>query len=67
MPTFMKKVKQGCRALRNIGKGVSNFPDYKAYVQHLQESDPSIIPPTEAEFFKDFLDQRYGASAKRCC
>jgi uncharacterized short protein YbdD (DUF466 family) len=49
-----------------IGKGISNLPDYQAYVKHLEKNHPEQKPPTEKEFFADLLENKYGANAKRC-
>ncbi|MDM5197547.1 YbdD/YjiX family protein [Fictibacillus enclensis] len=67
MRTFIRKIRQGAGVIRKIGKGVSNLPDYESYVAHIKIHHPEVAPPTEAEFFNDFLDKKYGASARRCC
>lgn len=64
---IVKRIKAGAEIARHIGKGISNLPDYQSYVEHIKLNHPEVAPPTEAEFFKDFLNKKYGASAKRCC
>jgi uncharacterized short protein YbdD (DUF466 family) len=67
MSSFFQKIRQGAGIIRKIGQGISNLPDYQSYVEHIKTHHPEVAPPTEAEFFMDFLDKKYGASAKRCC
>ncbi|MDN4527575.1 YbdD/YjiX family protein [Fictibacillus fluitans] len=67
MNSLFQKIRHGAEIMRKIGKGISNLPDYQSYVEHIRIHHPEVAPPTEAEFFKDFLDKKYGASAKRCC
>lgn len=55
--------------LKNIGnvfKGVSNLPNYEAYVTHLKLHHPEKTLPTEKEFFEKYLADKYGPSATRC-
>ncbi|MGA4721635.1 YbdD/YjiX family protein [Fictibacillus nanhaiensis] len=59
-------VKDIFQILLYIGKGISNLPDYQAYVKHLKENHPDRTPPTEKEFFAELLENKYGANAKRC-
>ncbi|MFC7391834.1 YbdD/YjiX family protein [Scopulibacillus cellulosilyticus] len=66
MGHLFNNIKKGACILRNIGKGVSNLPDYEAYVEHLKTHHPEVTPPTEKEFFKNYLNDKYGASATRC-
>ncbi|UZJ78328.1 YbdD/YjiX family protein [Fictibacillus sp. KU28468] len=65
--SVIKRIRYGAGVIRKISKGISNLPDYDSYVKHIQKNHPEVAPPTEAEFFKDFLNKKYGASAKRCC
>ncbi|WP_051291594.1 YbdD/YjiX family protein [Fictibacillus gelatini] len=67
MNEWFEKIANGIMILRKIGKGVSNLPDYEAYVNHLKTHHPEITPPSEKEFFKEYLEKKYGASAQRCC
>jgi uncharacterized short protein YbdD (DUF466 family) len=64
---LLEKVKQAIRVISYIGKGISNLPDYQAYVKHVQEKHPGQEPPTEKEFFEELLANKYGPNAKRCC
>lgn len=54
---FYSKNQAGAGVIRKIGKGVSNLPDYESYVAHIKIHHPEVAPPTEAEFFNDFLDK----------
>lgn len=61
-----EKLKSLLKIVFYIGKGISNLPDYEAYVKHLKEKHPNQTPPTEKEFFVELLENKYGANAKRC-
>ncbi|MDN4075233.1 MULTISPECIES: YbdD/YjiX family protein [Fictibacillus] len=65
--SILRKINGVAAAIRKIGRGISNLPDYDSYVEHIRQHHPEVVPPTEAEFFNDFLNKKYGASAKRCC
>jgi uncharacterized short protein YbdD (DUF466 family) len=62
-----EKIRHVLQIISYISKGVSNLPDYQAYVRHFQEKHPGQTPPTEKEFFKELLENKYGPNAKRCC
>jgi uncharacterized short protein YbdD (DUF466 family) len=59
-------VKNIFQVIYYIGKGISNLPDYQAYVKHFEKNHPEQKPLTEKEFFRDLLENKYGANAKRC-
>ncbi|GGB69009.1 YbdD/YjiX family protein [Fictibacillus barbaricus] len=65
--TLILQLKTFIQVVFYISKGISNLPDYQAYVRHLKEKHPDLTPPTEKEFFADLLENKYGANAKRCC
>ena len=51
------------RALRRI----AGMPDYDRYVEHLRACHPDRPIPDRAEFFRDFVEQRYRGGGGRCC
>ncbi|MDR7074632.1 CstA-like transporter-associated (seleno)protein [Fictibacillus barbaricus] len=65
--TVWGKIRHVLQIISYISKGISNLPDYQAYVRHVQEKHPGQIPPTEKEFFEELLENKYGPNAKRCC
>ncbi|WNB91611.1 YbdD/YjiX family protein [Bacillus sp. NEB1478] len=67
MQVIWEKIKHVLRIISYISKGVSNLPDYQAYVRHVQEKHPGQTPPSEKEFFEELLANKYGPNAKRCC
>jgi uncharacterized short protein YbdD (DUF466 family) len=50
-------------ALRRI----VGMPDYEAYVAHLRRCHPDRPLPSEREFYEEFVRNRYGEGATRCC
>jgi uncharacterized short protein YbdD (DUF466 family) len=46
---------------------IFGVPDYDAYVVHLREHHPDVVPPTAEAFFADRLQARYGRGRSRCC
>ena len=51
------------RALRRV----AGMPDYEQYVEHLRACHPDRPVPDRAEFFRDFVEQRYRGGGGRCC
>jgi uncharacterized short protein YbdD (DUF466 family) len=46
---------------------VVGMPDYAGYLHHLQQRHPDWPVPTEREFFRMYVESRYGNGATRCC
>ncbi|MFC7373619.1 YbdD/YjiX family protein [Fictibacillus iocasae] len=64
--SFFLQLKNVLINIGNVFKGVSNLPNYQAYVNHLKLHHPEQTPPTEKEFFEQYLADKYGPSATRC-
>ena len=50
-----------------ILRRIAGMPDYGAYVEHLHRRHPERMPPTEREFFEQYVAARYGDGPTRCC
>ncbi|MGH7527803.1 MAG: CstA-like transporter-associated (seleno)protein [Gemmatimonadales bacterium] len=46
---------------------IAGMPDYGAHLEHLRHCHPGARPPTEREFFEQYLRARYGDGPTRCC
>jgi uncharacterized short protein YbdD (DUF466 family) len=46
---------------------IAGMPDYERYVQHLRACHPDRPIPDRADFFLDFVEQRYRGGGGRCC
>jgi uncharacterized short protein YbdD (DUF466 family) len=46
---------------------VTGMPDYRAHVEHLRRCHPERQPPSEREFFEEYLRARYADGPTRCC
>jgi uncharacterized short protein YbdD (DUF466 family) len=46
---------------------ISGMPDYAAHVEHLRRCHPDRQPPSEREFFEEYLRARYADGPTRCC
>lgn len=57
-------------ALRNAGGMMVGVPPYSAYLEHMQRDHPDATPMTEAAFFRDRQNARFGEGGRggfRCC
>lgn len=54
----------GVRDTANLMIGI---PSYEAYLAHMAARHPDVRPMTEAEFFRNRQEARYGAGGARCC
>jgi uncharacterized short protein YbdD (DUF466 family) len=50
-----------------ILRRIAGMPDYGAYVEHLRRRHPGRTPPTEREYFEQYVAARYGDGPTRCC
>ena len=50
-----------------ILRRIAGMPDYGAYVEHLRRRHPERTPPTEREYFEQYVAARYGDGPTRCC
>lgn len=48
-------------------KRVAGMPDYAAYLAHHCAHHPDASPPSEAEYFREYVTARYGDAPTRCC
>ncbi len=46
---------------------VTGMPDYAAHLEHLRRHHPERRPPSEREFFEEYLRARYADGPTRCC
>jgi uncharacterized short protein YbdD (DUF466 family) len=46
---------------------ISGMPDYEAYLEHLRRCHPDHPTPSQADYFTDYLRNRYGEGPTRCC
>lgn len=46
---------------------LAGMPDYPAYLDHLRRHHPGTPPPSERQFYEDYLKGRYGDGPTRCC
>jgi uncharacterized short protein YbdD (DUF466 family) len=58
-----RRLSQLLGALRTI----TGMPDYAAHVEHLRAKHPEHAVPSEAQFYNDFINARYGDGPTRCC
>lgn len=42
------------------------MPSYDKYVEHMRLHHPDKIPKTQKEFFKEALENKYGAGSAKC-
>lgn len=42
------------------------IPSYSKYLEHIKTKHPEAIPKTQKEFFKEVLEQKYGAGNSKC-
>jgi uncharacterized short protein YbdD (DUF466 family) len=54
-------------ALVTAVRRIAGMPDYAAHLEHLRSRHPGCEPPTEREFFEQYLRARYGDAPTRCC
>jgi uncharacterized short protein YbdD (DUF466 family) len=54
-------------AVMSAVRRVAGMPDYAAHLEHLRLRHPGCVPPTEREFFEQYLRARYGDAPTRCC
>ena len=48
-------------------RAVAGMPDYDAYLIHLRRCHPGMPPPSEREYYTEYLRGRYGDGPARCC
>lgn len=54
--------------LREAAHLMVGLPSYAAYVRHMAERHPDRTPMSEADFFRDRQEARYGGrNGGRCC
>lgn len=56
------------RTLADTGRLMVGVPSYRAYVAHMSDAHPDLPVMTEAAFFRNRQEARYGGrSGGRCC
>jgi uncharacterized short protein YbdD (DUF466 family) len=55
------------RELLRAFRRVMGMPDYQAHLEHLRRCHPDRPPPSEREYFDQFVRTRYGDGPTRCC
>jgi uncharacterized short protein YbdD (DUF466 family) len=53
--------------LRSAFKQIVGMPDYARYLEHANLEHPHCRRLSEREFYDQYLAQRYGGGATRCC
>jgi uncharacterized short protein YbdD (DUF466 family) len=53
--------------LRAALKQIVGMPDYARYLEHANLEHPNCPLLSEREFYDQYLAQRYGGGATRCC
>jgi uncharacterized short protein YbdD (DUF466 family) len=53
--------------LRSALKQIVGMPDYARYLAHAREHHPGCRLLSEREHYDQFVAQRYGGGATRCC
>lgn len=53
--------------LRSALKQIVGMPDYARYLAHAREHHPGCKLLSEREHYEQFVAQRYGGGATRCC
>lgn len=60
----LRRFFSGVRDTANLMIGI---PSYETYLAHMASRHPGITPMSEAEFFRNRQEARYGAGGARCC
>lgn len=60
----LRRFFSGVRDTANLMIGI---PSYETYLAHMASRHPDITPMSEAEFFRNRQEARYGAGGARCC
>jgi uncharacterized short protein YbdD (DUF466 family) len=60
---ILARARGALAALRRI----AGMPDYRGYVEHLRRHHPTQPAPSEAEYFRLYVESRYGNGPSRCC
>lgn len=55
------------RGVRDTANLMIGIPSYETYLAHMASRHPDIRPMSEAEFFRNRQEARYGAGGARCC
>ena len=55
------------RGLLSAVKRLLGMPDYQRFVEHVRQCHPERPVPSEREFFEQYVKDRYGTGATRCC
>jgi uncharacterized short protein YbdD (DUF466 family) len=55
------------RALSEAFCRIAGMPDYDGYLAHWRRCHPDQPAPSRAEFFRLYLESRYGGGVGRCC
>lgn len=55
------------RRLAHAIRRIAGMPDYAAHLEHLRRCHPERRPPSEREFFEEYLRARYADGPTRCC
>ena len=53
--------------VRDTANMMIGIPSYENYLAHMAARHPDIRPMTEAEFFRNRQEARYGAGRAGCC
>jgi uncharacterized short protein YbdD (DUF466 family) len=53
--------------IRDAYHGVFGVPDYDAYLRHMRERHPGVLPLGQKDFAARWIDRRYDGMRSRCC
>ncbi len=53
--------------LQKMSRLMVGIPDYQQYLQHMQLAHPDVIPLSQADFFANRQQARYGGKGIKKC
>ena len=62
-----RQVVEALEAAHTALKQIVGMPDYARYLEHANLEHPNCPLLSEREFYDQYLAQRYGGGATRCC
>ncbi len=65
--TLWVRLRQKIESCAADFRRIVGMPDYPAYLRHLQQVHPDWPVPSEREFYRLYIESRYGSGATRCC
>lgn len=47
---------------------IAGVPNYERYLEHVRKHHPEVTPLSEAEFYRQAIDEKYSSkTVRRCC